>query len=260
MKRAQTRSRTTRSRSPFRALVATLAMLASSLFVVTLGATPAHADGCYTWGRSLSSGSTGADVQQLQIRVAGWHGSSATFAIDGSFGPATTTAVTNFQRAYGLTPDGIAGPATFAKIYALQDDDCSTAHFDWSEVDGGCGAGGYSGGTVSATTVKENLKRAMWRAEALRQRLGNKPLRVTSGFRSVSCDKAVGGSGSGYHTYGMALDLVGFSGSPSFCQIASAARYTSFGTILGPGYPGHNDHAHVDIANRKFWSASSCGI
>ena len=55
-----------------------------------------------------------------------------------------------------------------AKIYQLQKNDCSPAHFAWSEVDGGCGAGGYNGGSVSATTVKANLLRAMWRAEALR--------------------------------------------------------------------------------------------
>ncbi len=241
--------------------LAALTMLCASLFAITtLGAPPANADGCYTWSRSLAPGATGSDVSQLQIRVAGWAGYGTMLAIDGSYGPATTTAVRNFQSAHGLTVDGLAGPQTMAAIYALQDDDCSTAHFDWAEVDGGCGVGGYSGGTVSASQVKENLRRAMWRAEAVRQRLGNKPLRVTSGFRSTSCDRQVGGSGSGYHTYGMALDLVGYAGSPSFCQIASAARYSSFGTILGPGYPGHNDHAHIDIANRRFWSASSCGI
>ena len=86
--------------------------------------------------------------------------------------------------------DGVAGPATYAKIYALQDPDCTPLHFSYAEVDGGCGAGGYAGGSVSAATVKENLKRAMWRAEALRQRIGNMPLTVTSGFRSQACDRS----------------------------------------------------------------------
>lgn len=241
------------------ALFAGLLMAATGL-VVTGTTAPAFADECYSWSRTLRSGATGADVSQLQIRVAGWAGYGVNLGIDGSYGPQTKTAVTNFQRAYGLSADGVAGPATFSKIYALQDADCSPAHFDWAEVDGGCGAGGYAGGSVSSTQVKENLKRAMWRAEALRQRLGNKPLRVTSGFRSKSCDVSVGGSGSGYHTYGMALDLVGIGGSPTFCQIAQQARYTSFGTILGPGYPDHHDHTHVDIADRRFWRAPSCGV
>ena len=246
-----------RARTRTRSLLTTLVMLAGTLVALTVSASPAQADACYTWNRQLSSGATGADVKELQVRVAGWHGGSYAFDIDGSFGPATKQAVANFQRSYGLTADGVAGSATFSKIYALQDDDCSTAHFDWAEVDGGCGAGGFAGGSVSSATVKENLKRSMWRAEALRQRLGNRPLTVSSGFRSQACDRQVGGTGTGYHTYGMALD---FTGSPSFCQIASAARYTNYGTILGPGYPNHNDHAHLDIANRKFWRAPTCGI
>ena len=179
-------------------------------------------------------------------------------AIDGSYGGQTTTAVRNFQAAYGLAVDGVAGPATYSKIYALQDADCSPAHFAWSEVDGGCGQGGYSGGSVSATQVKENLKRAMWRAEALRQRLGNVPLTVTSGFRSQSCDRSVGGSGTGQHTYGSALDFV--SAERSLCQIAGQARYTSYGAMLGPGYPDHDDHVHVDIRSGQFWRAPGCGI
>lgn len=36
--------------------------------------------------------------------------------VDGIYGPQTTAAVKYFQRANGLTVDGIAGPATMAKI------------------------------------------------------------------------------------------------------------------------------------------------
>ena len=113
-----------------------------------------------------------------------------------------------------------------------------------------------SGGSVPAETVKENLKRAMWRAEALRQRIGNVPLTVTSGFRSQACDCEVGGSGSGQHTYGTALDLVGVP----FCTLADNARYNGFGGIFGPGYPDHDDHVHVDIRAGNTWSAPDCGV
>lgn len=202
-----------------RTLIALVALLTTT-FCLTLTVTatttaPAAADSCYGWSRTLQEGATGADVTELQVRVAGWSGYGVSMTIDGSFGPQTTSALKRFQGSYGLAADGVAGPATYAKIYALQDADCSTAHFEWSEVDGGCSAGDYSGGSVSATQVKENLKRAMWWAEALRQALGNKPLRVTSGFRSQACDRAVGGSGTGQHTYGRALDLTGYSGTPS---------------------------------------------
>lgn len=240
-----------------RALLSTLAVTVVSLVAVTTTTPPpAHADECYTWGRTLSSGASGADVAQLQIRVAGWAGYGVNMGIDGSYGPQTVQAVRGFQAAHGLGADGVAGPATYAKIYALQDADCTPAHFSYAEVDGGCGQGGYSGGSVSAATVKENLKRAMWRAEALRQRMGNVPLRVTSGFRSQACDRQVGGSGTGQHTYGTAIDLVG----ASFCGLSQQARYTGFGGIFGPGYPGHDDHVHVDIRPGRSWSAPSCGV
>lgn len=240
-----------------RAVLASLAVTIASLVAVTAATTaPAHADECYSWTRDLSSGATGADVSQLQIRVAGWAGYGVNMAIDGSFGPQTVNAVKGFQAAYGLTADGVAGPATYAKIYDLQDPDCTPIHFSYAEVDGGCGAGGYSGGSVSEATVKENLKRAMWRAEALRQRIGNMPLTVTSGFRSQACDRQVGGSGTGQHTYGTAIDLVGVG----FCTLAQNARYNGFGGIFGPGYPGHDDHVHVDIRAGRSWSAPDCGV
>lgn len=243
--------------SRLRAALLTLVVTLTSLVAVTAATTaPAHADECYTWSRTLSSGATGADVSELQVRVAGWAGYGVNMGIDGSYGPQTVTAVKGFQAAYGLTADGVAGPATYSRIYALQDPDCTPLHFSYAEVDGGCGAGGYSGGSVSAATVKENLKRAMWRAEALRQRMGNVPLTVTSGFRSQACDRQVGGSGTGQHTYGTAIDLVG----ASFCGLAQNARYNGFGGIFGPGYPGHDDHVHVDIRAGRSWSAPSCGI
>ncbi len=239
-----------------------VAMLVSLTSVAALASapTPAYADECYSWSRNLSSGASGSDVAELQIRVAGWAGYGVNMAIDGSYGGQTTTAVRNFQSAYGLPADGSAGPQTYSKIYALQDADCTPAHFSWSEVDGGCGAGGYSGGSVGAATVQSNLLRAMWRAEALRHRMGDQPLVVTSGFRSKACDSSVGGSGSGQHTYGTAIDLVGSGGSPSLCTIASNARYAGFGGIFGPGYPNHNDHVHVDIRAGQSWSAPTCGI
>lgn len=246
--------------SRLRAVLVAMLVTFTSLVALTSVPAPAYADECYTWSRTLSPGATGSDVSELQVRVAGWAGYGVNMAIDGSYGNQTTTAVRNFQSAYGLPADGVAGSQTFTKLYELQDADCTPAHFSWSEVDGGCGQGGYSGGSVSAATVQSNLLRAMWRAEALRQRLGNQPLVVTSGFRSQACDRSVGGSGTGQHTYGTAIDLVGSGGSPSLCTIASNARYTGFGGIFGPGYPDHDDHVHVDVRAGQSWSAPSCGL
>jgi zinc D-Ala-D-Ala carboxypeptidase len=215
-------------------------------------------DGCYTWPRALSQGASGADVTRLQIRVAGWVASGEVLAVDGQYGPATTRAVTRFQSAYGLGADGVAGNATFAKIYALQDDDCTPIHFSYAEANANCGRGGnFSGGAVSAATVKENLLRAMWKAEALRRKLGDRPLGVSSGFRDRTCNASVGGASNSRHMYGDALDLVP---GPAMCDIARAARSAGYSHIFGPGYPNHNDHVHVDSSAGRSWQAPNCGI
>ncbi|WP_347403667.1 D-Ala-D-Ala carboxypeptidase family metallohydrolase [Solwaraspora sp. WMMD792] len=198
---------------------------------------------------------SGNDVKQLQIRVSGYPGYGAVLALDGAYGPATRSAVIRFQQAYGLAADGVAGPQTFNKIYALQDNDCTPANFSYAEMNK-CNSS-WSGGAVSASTAKFNALVSMWKLQAMRRALGNVPLYVSSGFRSYSCNSAVGGASNSRHLYGDGVDLVG---SPSFCRIAQQARYHGFSNILGPGYPGHSDHTHLGVTSSRSWSASSCGI
>ncbi|EME56074.1 D-Ala-D-Ala carboxypeptidase family metallohydrolase [Amycolatopsis decaplanina] len=214
------------------------------------------ADACYSWGRTLSQGASGEDVRQLQIRVAGYPGYGGVLAIDGQFGAGTKAAVTRFQQAYGLGADGIAGSATFAKIYALQDDDCTPVNFTYAELNR-CNSD-WSGGNVSPATARANALVSMWKLQAMRHAMGDRPIDVNGGFRSVACNNAVGGATNSRHLYGDAVDLG--AGSQGFCGLAQQARNHGFSEILGPGYPGHNDHTHVAHRDTRFWSASSCGI
>jgi zinc D-Ala-D-Ala carboxypeptidase len=234
-------------------------VLVAGLLVVTLAAStaPARADGCYTWTRTLSQGASGEDVRQLQIRVAGYPGYGQHVAIDGVFGAHTAAAVQGFQAAYGLSADGVAGPQTYAKIYELQDDDCTPIHFTYSEMDDGCGGSGFDGGAVSEATARFNALRTMWQLEALRHALGDQPLYISSAFRSIPCNSSVGGASNSQHLYGTAADL---TGAHSLCTMAAQARHHGFGGIFGPGYPGHDDHTHADIRTSNAWSAPSCGI
>ncbi len=237
-------------------LILSIVMIAAAGVVGTVAtAGTAQADSCYTWNRTLKEGMSGSDVTQLQIRVAGHVTSGEILAVDGQFGPRTKAAVTKFQRAYGLSADGVAGPNTYSKIYGLQDGDCTPAHFTYGELNR-CNSS-WGGGAVSAGTAKENAKRTMWKLEAMRHALGDRAITVSSGFRSYSCNSAVGGSSNSQHLYGTAADL---TGTPSFCTLARQARTHGFGGILGPGYPGHNDHVHVDGRTSRYWSAPSCGI
>jgi len=240
-------------------LVALFLALATSFTVNLITATPASADACYTWSRTLKRGMSGGDVTQLQIRVAGWVSYGENLALDGDFGPATEAAVKRFQSNYGLASDGIAGSNTYSKIYSLQDDDCTPIHFSHAEMNYSCGERDYTGGAVDAATAKENAKRVMWQLEAERKKLGSQAMVISSGFRSYSCNSSVGGSSTSRHLYGSAADMSTASG-PTLCQMAQAGRYAGFEEVLGPGYTGHNDHTHLANKSSRFWSAPNCGI
>ncbi|WP_436739082.1 D-Ala-D-Ala carboxypeptidase family metallohydrolase [Streptomyces sp. BBFR102] len=222
----------------------------------TATATAGALDGCYTWSGTLGEGSSGEAVRQLQIRVAGYPGTGGQLAVDGQFGPATEAAVQRFQSAYGLAADGVAGPATFEKIYQLQDDDCTPVNFAYAELNR-CNAD-WSGGKVPAATARANALVTMWKLQAMRHAMGDKPITVNGGFRSATCNSKVGGAANSRHMYGHAADLG--AGSQGFCALAEAARDHGFTEILGPGYPGHDDHTHVAGGDGRFWSAPSCGI
>lgn len=236
-------------------LLGVAAMAAATVPGALIVAAPAHADGCYTWGGTLGPGSSGEAVRQLQIRVAGYPALGAVLTIDGAYGPATAAAVNRFQRAYGL-PVGTAGTATFNRIYALQDNDCTPVNFSYAELND-CNTT-WAGGNVPAATARANALVTMWKLQAMRHALGDQPLRVTSGFRSRACNDAVGGASTSRHLYGDAADLG--AGPHSLCRLAQEARNRGFAGILGPGYPGHGDHTHVDSRPTRFWSAPNCGV
>ena len=62
----------------------------------------------------LQQGATGGEVKELQRRLKMWGYYSGS--VDGIYGPATVEAVKYFQRKNGLTPDGIAGRATYVAL------------------------------------------------------------------------------------------------------------------------------------------------
>ena len=66
--------------------------------------------------RSLRKGATGDDVKSVQKRLKelGYY----TGAVDGNYGTGSVNAVKAFQKNNGLTADGIAGNATYKKLYS----------------------------------------------------------------------------------------------------------------------------------------------
>ena len=209
----------------------------------------AHA---YSWSRTLQEGMSGADVTELQIRVAGWAAASASqtrVSIDGEFGAGTAAAVRRFQTAYGLGSDGVVGPGTQTQLNALEQSDGSTAHFNFSEFSDRV-SGTFSGGKVSAAAAKENARRAMYKLEALRKKLGNVPITVNSGFRSIAHNADVGGASDSMHLYGTAADL----------DVPGVANKTVYQKAETCGFSGletyTEDHQHVDSRadlGRAWW-------
>lgn len=74
-------------------------------------------------GTPLRQGSTGPNVVVLQValnRIAQSYPAIPKIAsVDGIFGPRTEATVRSFQRIFGLTPDGIVGPATWYAVVRL---------------------------------------------------------------------------------------------------------------------------------------------
>ncbi len=62
---------------------------------------------------TLKQGASGAAVKNLQTRLRA-HGYNVS--VDGAFGPATASAVKQFQSSKGLTADGIVGPKTWQAL------------------------------------------------------------------------------------------------------------------------------------------------
>lgn len=63
---------------------------------------------------TLSTGSKGTQVKYLQLNLNGL--GYGTLDTDGQYGSKTKASVIKFQKAYGLTTDGMAGPQTLGKI------------------------------------------------------------------------------------------------------------------------------------------------
>ena len=76
-------------------------------------------------GSPLRSGSRGDSVRKVQfwLRIIASNYSSITApTVDGVFGSGTEAAVRAFQREFGLTADGVVGPATWQKMYEIYGD------------------------------------------------------------------------------------------------------------------------------------------
>lgn len=173
-----------------------------------------------------------------------------TGAIDGDWGKQSHAATVRFQKATGLTPDGIFGPKTEARIKqaVAKDEFAKTTteaeaeagtfwaeikHFERAELACKCGkCGGFP------VEPQEKLIRA---ADKTRDHFG-KPVRVTSGVRCATHNANVGGVSNSRHLSGKAVDfgVEGFSATLvlDYVQKLPEIRYA---------YAIDSHHVHMDI-------------
>ena len=235
-----------------------------ALVLQIFAASPALA---YEWPELLQSGDKSRAVKALQVRLAGWYPdkNQTVFAVDGVFSGQTKVALEAFQAHYGLVPDGIAGLATFQVLNALEDPDHTTVHFDFSEFwqnrNSSCSkeanrfAGTFQGGKVPEKDVKRNVRWLMWRLEALRAKLGDKPIAINSGFRSVEYNRCIRGASMSQHMYGTAADM-------RVVEVSNrkARNYGKGSQVHGIGCYSNLSHNHFDLRMQnealeaaKFW-------
>ena len=78
---------------------------------------------CTVEVKVLKNGAKGEQVKAMQILLMGYgfkmENNGKTYGADGSFGAATENAVKAFQKANGLTVDGICGPKTWNKLLGV---------------------------------------------------------------------------------------------------------------------------------------------
>jgi zinc D-Ala-D-Ala carboxypeptidase len=184
----------------------------------------------------LRAGMSGPAVRELQIRIAGWASDQPAqtyLTINGTFDPATEAAVRRFQQAYGLPPDGIVGAPTRDRLTALESPDRSTTHFEWEQFTSPDGSG-FTGGAEDPVTTQENVRRLMYKLEALHHKTDGREIAIINGFHSTAHHNKQRGPATGIHRYGGTADITipglttytvyhiaqtcGFSGLGSYTQ------------------------------------------
>jgi zinc D-Ala-D-Ala carboxypeptidase len=204
--------------------------------------------------RGLKPGAKGSDVRALQVRISGWFPTKGqeTFTIDGSYAGQTRSAMKAFEAAYGRPVNGIASKEDLQILDNLQDDDGSTRHFNYGEFhqnrSSSCSsransyAGTFSGGMSNPLRTKRNVKRLMWRLEAVRKKGGSEPIGINSGFRSTAYNDCIGGARASQHLYGTAADnrMAGINNQ-------TERRIAKRSQIHGIGCYSSMTHNHFDL-------------
>jgi peptidoglycan hydrolase-like protein with peptidoglycan-binding domain len=207
----------------------------------------------------LRVGSRGSDVTRLQstLNAAGFNAGGA----DGIFGPRTANAVRAFQRARGLSSDGVVGPNTSQRLFGSSDrkfyDGVSDFQAGGTRGSSGLSAGRGWGGSEGVADRAKSIARSMG-------------IPITSTKRDLATTRRVGSNtGSDHYTgnrnaYAVDFGVRGSRGDDLARRLADAYGIprSSIGTynrhtinVDGQRFSvqllwrvsGHYDHVHIGI-------------
>ena len=219
---------------------------------------------------TVKKGSRGETVKQLQtlLNQKGY----ACGAADGIFGAKTDVAVRAFQKAKGLSVDGICGPKTWAALNKSAEtmEKPHSAHFTFKELN--VHPAKYNDDyTEIPPQYYANANELLRWLEQLRAELNRKyakageevSLVIRSGYRPEPFNSKDGGAKNSQHLYAKAADVYAVTkradGSkavrvPNCYQIAVTAQ--SLWKNTGGHGLGSNTNYHLDIRNvgrRVIW-------
>src|SRR6185312_12500515 len=135
----------------------------------------------------LKSGSRGSDVRSLQKDCVslGFGSHLGKHGCDGVFGNGTKESVMNMQKWLGVKIDGIVGKETKNAMNKAKNNAGRKGTFNFNINEFKC----KGTGKMLASGMHYEL---LLKLEELGYLLGNKPMVVTSGYRTATHNKAVG--------------------------------------------------------------------
>jgi peptidoglycan hydrolase-like protein with peptidoglycan-binding domain len=188
--------------------------------------------GSQTWPRlifSIQQGASGDHVRAAQVQL-NKHGYG--LSVDGQFGPATNTAVRNFQQRYGLTVDGLVGPVT------------------WRELTGRTGGGGSGANRLpvpASTVTRADLNRSHHTYPAIDIMVRYVPAYAAQSGTVAHFSSATCGTGIRLNVGGNNRINYCHLSARSVANGATVAAGMRIGTTGETGNAAGNPHLHFEI-------------